>query len=187
MKRWLSATFLRSVHGQLLLLAGTYAGAVVLAVVAVGLRSVFFDRYVRETFPQPSERVLSLMKQVATSEGRLAGRDSTSIRELSGPELEQAYGAWIRDPALDPRGRTASLLLWAHPEFMIKRIRLTCVAGSPAQQARALELLAHDHDRSTHSEAQFLCQFLKARAHRRGEVGLFKQADEALRQLRFRS
>lgn len=187
MKRWLSAPFLRSVQGQLVLLAGTYTGAVVLAILAVGLRSVFFDRYVRETFPAPSERVLALMNRVAHSNGPLTDRDSEAIRELSGPELEAAYGAWLNTKALDPRGRVTMLLLWPHSAFMIKRIRITCIAGSLAQQARALELLARDPDRSTKDEALSLCQFLRERAHRRGEGGLRKQADEALHQLRFRS
>jgi hypothetical protein len=43
--------YIRSVHGQLSLMALAFAGAVGLAVVSVCLRSAFFERYARELHP----------------------------------------------------------------------------------------------------------------------------------------
>src|SRR5262249_21573031 len=50
-KRW-SVAWFRQIHVQLALLGLVFAGALVLAVAAMLLRGILFERFVRETFPE---------------------------------------------------------------------------------------------------------------------------------------
>ena len=90
------------------------------------------------------------------------------LERLSAEEREAVYGAWISDPAADPTGQAAVRVLWRDPDEMMRRLRITAVAGNLAQRRRALELLSYA-TLEARDEAIALCRFLAERARRRGE------------------
>ena len=63
-----SREYIRSVRGQMTLLAVVFVGAVVMALTAVALRGIMFEPYVRE-WRGPSQAYDELMRELA--EGRV--------------------------------------------------------------------------------------------------------------------
>ncbi len=154
----------------------TYIGAVGLAVVALFFRSSFFEYHVRERYPEASARLLAMIER----EGRAsASEDAETLERLSTEEREAVYGAWMSDPAIDPTGQAALRVLWRDPDEIMRRLRITAVAGNLAQRGRALELLSYAKPEAR-DEAIALCRFLAARARRRGEWALVEEADRVL-------
>jgi hypothetical protein len=168
--------FVRSIQGQLALLGLTFVGAVGLAVVALIFRSSFFEYHVHERYPEASARILAMIEGAARASGAL---EAESLEPLGTEEREAAYGAWISDPAADPMGRAAVRVLWTNPDALIRRLRITFVAGNLAQRRRALELLSYATPEARDG-AIALGRFVAERARRRGEWDLVEQANHVL-------
>jgi hypothetical protein len=172
----LNRDFIRSIRGQLALLGVTYIGAAGLAVVALIFRTSFFEYHVRERYPEPSARILAMIERGGRAS---ASDDADALERLSASELDAAYGAWISDPAADPTGQTAVRVLWGNPDALIRRLRMTAVAGNLEQRRRALALLSYAKPEAR-DEAIALCRFLAERARRRGEWALVDEANHVL-------
>jgi hypothetical protein len=191
---------LRSIHGQLILLGGTFLGAIVLAVAALCLRSVLFEPYIREKFPPLPESLETILDDVA--KGRrdsdaLATAIEARVKRLSDPErprapdeasargqvLTEVYGAWIDAPDFDPAGRLARPFFSEYGRFIIERVRQTQVVGNERQRLRALDLLRYAPFAEVRAEARQLCDYARQRAQRRNEAALGQHAQEVLHQL----
>jgi hypothetical protein len=171
----LSRSYIRSVHGQLTLLGGTFLGAVALAVAALCVRGAFFERYVREKYPPAEGLEGGLTAEQAEAQVRRVDEKPAT--------LDRVYGAWIEDPGLDPEGRLARGLLAARGSEVLGRLRRTLTVGSPAQRGRALAWLALVTEEEQFPEALELGRFARQRALRRGEHDLLRQADAVLERL----
>jgi hypothetical protein len=169
--------FIRSIRGQLSLLGLTYTGAVALAVLALCFRSRFFEYHARESYPEPSARIVEMIEQAARAPVLAQASERHSEEERAA-----VYGAWMSDRAVDPTGQAALRLFWTNPDDTIRRLRITFVTGNLAQRMRALELLRFAK-REVHDEAIALGRYLAERARRRGEWALAEKADGVLRQL----
>jgi hypothetical protein len=190
---------LRSVRGQLELLGVVFAGAVVIAVIILFLRESVFEYYAREKYPQPEENAKAAIKALvdvlvdpaSTKEqiddvGKKLEEKVPSPQNAGQPQkkpdyrdLEAIYGTWMLDDALDPGGNLAKRLTRMQPDWVFRRIRVTLVAGSTAQQTRALTWL-----RFVASEfpdrVDELATYARRKAERRGDVDLRQQADAVL-------
>ena len=164
----LSKAYLRSVTGQLQVLAAVFAGALVLAVVTLSLRSALFERFVREK-----------MKPLPEALERDLAQDPTGRRCLDGaPEdTDLIYGAWIERDGLDPGGELARSMFTLKTERALERARVTLVAGSAAQRRRAVEFLSRAEGTEASRRAAELCRHAEARARRRGEEELLHRAE----------
>ena len=125
--------YLRSVRGQLSLLGAAYGGAVLLAVVAVCVRSIFFEHFFFEHFEPPSPRLQQLAGDLAA--GR-AGPAQVAVEKAE--DRQVLYGAWLSQPAQELMARS---LLAADGRRILERIRRTLVTGDLPQRTRAVELL----------------------------------------------
>lgn len=175
-KRW--KEYLRSTQGQVSLFAATFAGAIVLAVVSVAVRSVFFERFVREDYPIADDRLINLVTETTR-----IGAPPNAGNHFTEEELDQIYGAWISDSIADPDGRVADYLFAVYGRQLLDRIRVTFVAGSNVQKLRAVELIEHAAAGKYRGEALELCQFFRRRAIRRHEPRLENQIDSVIRKL----
>jgi hypothetical protein len=178
MKHWLEQ--MRTVRGEVLLFGATFLGAVVLALVAIGLRERFFEVYVREKYPPLTDRDRERARSLAASD-----LDPQRARELlglleSGEVRERIYGGWIENPDLDPDEWLGRRIGSDQGDWLVERIRRTLVAGNPEQRGRAvawLRLLPH------RPETLELVRFARTRALHRQEWDLLQQADAVLAQL----
>jgi hypothetical protein len=189
---------LRSVRGQLELLGVVFAGAAVIAVIILFLRESVFEYYAREKYPQPEGDAKTAIKalvdvlvdpactkeQIDDAGKKLAEKAQPQQQAGQQPkadyrDLEAIYGAWMLDDNLDPGGNLAKRLTRLQPDWVFRRIRVTLVAGSPAQQARALTWL-----RFVASEfpdrVDELANYARRKAERRGDVDLRQQANAVL-------
>jgi hypothetical protein len=172
----------RSARGQMMLFGLTFLGAVVLAVVAVCLRDVFFERFVREKYPPLAEGDRDRAGDLAAANVE-PGKLEELLRDLGGAPLREAvYGAWIEEPDLDPQRRLARRLAVAQPDWLLERLARTLVAGNPQQRGRATQWLALLPDEQNH-RARELARFARIRAERRREDNLIAEADAALETL----
>lgn len=160
---------LRSARGQLLLLAGTFAGALVLAVAALFVKEVFFRGFVRHRTVVLTEQQKELAEGVVT--GRLAGSEIEDMDDLS---VRALYGALIDATVNDPEKRLTSALVKFHERKFVSRLRITLAAGSREQRFRAIQLLV-DQDLVGDKVIMELCREAGLRARRHG--------DEVLREL----
>ncbi|MBI4606381.1 MAG: hypothetical protein HY721_30820 [Planctomycetes bacterium] len=175
----LSRDGIRSPRGQLALLAGAYAGALVLAVVALALRSAFFESFVREKHPPLPEGLKGKVERLRAGEGP---------GQVTPEEAADLYGAWIDDPALDPEGRVPRALLSGGPSGMSASalsaaVRRTLAAGSAAQRLRALGFLAGAAHPALRDEALRLARSLTEHARRRGEREIVVRGEAVLREI----
>ena len=182
---------LRSVRGQLILLGVTFAGAVVVAGIVLGLRGAVFEHYVREKYQPDDEardtaRVLadpaSTPEQVAAVGKKLDEKiqpGGQPPRQNFGV-LDRLYGVWVLDEVPDPDGNLARRLTQLQPDWVFRRLRVTLVAGSPAQQARALVWLRHVAGGDHAERVEELAAYALRKAERRGDVELKGQAAAVL-------
>jgi hypothetical protein len=176
MKGWRDS--LRSARGQMVLFGLTFLGAVALAVVALCLRDVFFEPFVREKYPALGEGDRARAGELA-AENVEPGR----LKELLGEvNREAVYGAWVEEPDLDPARRLARRLAAAQPDWLLDRLTRTLVAGNPRQRARATQWLALLPE-GRRDEARALARFARTRAERRHEAELAEEADAVLHTL----
>lgn len=157
MRNW--AYFMRTLRGQFCLIGALYLGALVLAVVAICLRTVFFEGFVREKYAEATERSTDLLKEVA---------DRGRCQELSKKELENLYGAILRENQPDERRPIVRTLFDTQGEFLLERIRRTLAAGNPEQRRTALTLL-EECPLDLRDKARTLCDYAQIRARHRGE------------------
>jgi hypothetical protein len=191
----LTRQFIRSVQGQLSLLAATYAGAILLALGAWIFRSILFEPYIREKFPPLKADLAVALLQVADGQadpGTLAKTiDELAEKETRAGDIDSArdklwaeiYGEWINRDDLDPANRLAGVFLSEQNCLIFERLRRTLVAGNEQQRGRALYLLgltATDEDRAL---ARQLCAYARERALRRNEPELVRQAEQVLNAL----
>jgi hypothetical protein len=194
---------IRSVQGQLGLLALTYAGGVMLAVLALCLRDIFFEKYIREKYPPLGEASGALVTRLAAGRGSVEDLDKLAEEQakqragefpvervypqVQNELMDAVYGAWIEDPERDPDGNLARRLLSAKAEFIIARIRRTLAAGSPGQRLRAVEWLALGPPKDHETEWLDLALWARARSQRRGETELANRAGAVVHQLEGRA
>jgi hypothetical protein len=185
----------RSVPVQLGLLGVTFVGALGLALLTLCLRSIFFERYVRETYPPLTESAEALMTRLehppAEPEPPKPKEKSPEPIPIEEPatnrrfaaDWDSLYSLWMNPPAepLD-EGRLRKLL-WSKPEATLPRVRTTSVVGNVAQRTRALELLSSIPDSPVRDDAVALSWFVRERARRRGERSLFTRADQVYQKL----
>lgn len=191
-----SRVWLRSAPGQLALLAAVLLGGAVLAGLIVALRGPVFERHARETYPPPDDFAREAARTLADPDA-----DPASIEEIgrgftereqgaaangkqAAPrfaDLEAVYGAWIGDAALDRGGHLPRRLTELRPDWVFGRLRVTLVAGSPAQQSRALAWLERlAGDERYRPQIEPLVEYARRKAQRRGDENLRQEADAVL-------
>lgn len=184
--------WVRSVRGQLSLLAATLAGAVAVSVVIVCLRGVLFEHYVREKYPpagawaEEAARDLTVpdapptrLTEIRTAAAKMYNLACETKRPAK--ELEELYGFWIENPHLDPHGSLAVRLTQYVPEWVVARLRRTLAAGSPTQRERALQwLLAIADVNEVAGSVRELATQARHRAATRGEESIRLQAEAVL-------
>ena len=185
--------FLRSIEGQLALLAMIYLGAALLALAALALRTVLFEPYIREKYLPPPTDLKTVLAELAQGSvpmeefektverlARLQAKSENALPAAREQLLQAAYGAWMDDAELDPQGRLAKCFFSVKGRLTIERIRLTLVAGDERQRGRVVVLLRWAVGSEVQSEAGQLCEFARRRAERRHESALVQQANETL-------
>ncbi len=193
-KRWpfIEPEKARSVPVQLALLGVTFVGALGLAVLSLCLRSIFFERYVRETYAPLTESAEELISRLERPKVESKKEKAEEEPPVADPAVERrkladwhaVYSLWMNPPA-DPVVDEARLrkLLWSKPEATLERIRATSVVGNPAQRTRALELLSSVPASPVRDDAVALSRFVRERARRRGELSLFTRAEQIYQML----
>jgi len=167
-----SQRWLRSVVGQVTLLAGALAGAVVLAVVAVLLRALVFEPTVYQRLPEVSAEVADAVVAFA--------RDPSATKPaIRDDEREQVYAVWLVGDLPEAQlDRVARYL--ASPAVAVQTlgwVQRTLATGNPAQRQRALNLLGYLAEADDHAQtALALIQREHERAKRRGESELVEVA-----------
>jgi hypothetical protein len=170
--------WLRSVRGQLTLLGLAYAGAVALAIAALCTRSIFFERFIGESYKTASEELAVLLQ--AAAEGNA---DQHQLARLKDANPDVLYEAWMGDDRLDRDGKLARYLFSVHGEVILDRARRTLALGTVAQRLRALDLLGWVELVELRPEAARLCRFALERARRRDEAELADRAGRLLTRL----
>lgn len=164
----MSRAYLKTPAGQLALLGGTFAAALVLAC-AIATQRGFFERYVRETYAPPAERVRAIGRAL---EGADANR---RLAELGPADREALYEAWMQDdegwPAVAP-----ARLVGADPDLFLARARRTLVCGSGAQRRRAARFLIE----SGHAAAREAVAEALGRARRQHDGELAEALQQTL-------
>ena len=167
-----SQRWLRSVVGQVTLLAGALAGAVVLGVVAVLLRGLVFEPTVYQRLPEVSAEVADAVVAFA--------RDPSATKPaIRDDEREQVYAVWLVGDLPEAQlDRVARYL--ASPAVAVQTlgwVRRTLATGNPAQRRRALNLLGYLAEADDHAQtALALVRREHERAKRRGESELVEVA-----------
>jgi hypothetical protein len=169
---------LRSLQGQLTLLALAYVGALLLALVALCCRSLFFERFLGETFRAASEDLAPLLQ--AAADGTARGPELLKLKNADGDVL---YEAWMHDEQLDRQGRLARYLFSVQGDLILERARRTLAVGTREQKARALDLLGWTDSPELRREADRLGRRALERALRRGEDELGGRARDLLQKL----
>jgi len=124
---------LRTPRGQLELMAFTFGLAAVMAIVMAANRP-FFERYVREKYPEVSAETAGLAENLEAGD---------PLPQLTDAQVDALYQHWMSLPTDDAVGRR---LVELHPERMVLRVETTLLAGSTDQRLRALELVEASGD-----------------------------------------
>lgn len=124
--------FLRSPRGQLTIILGTLAGAVVVALV-VALNRSFFEGYVREKYPQPAVEITTLSGAIERGE-----QGKEAIRRLAPTGRTGLYHVWMRAESTDGLTRLPAACYAADPPHYAALLERTLAAGSPTQRTRAI-------------------------------------------------
>jgi len=187
---------IRSVPGQIAMLGIVFFCSFVLGIVIVCLRVPVFERYSRETYlpldgyAEDASRILAGQKstdeQVAEVGKRLTERINSAATDPKKTkaqfnDLEKIYGAWIQDDSLDASGYLVKRLTKLQTEWIFQRLRTTLVAGSPAQQARALVWLRSVAGQNSNDEpVEQLAEYARRKAERRGDRDVLELAEAVL-------
>ncbi|MBI1247767.1 hypothetical protein GC197_07945 [bacterium] len=168
---------LRSAKYQGLLIIGVLFGAACLAVTALFLREIFFEKYVRETFQPVAEHVAARAKSLATS--RLAAETNP----VTNSEIDALYDAWIQTDELDSSGMLANHLFEINSEHMLARCCRTLVIGNQQQRLQALKLLEFAPATEHADQVRQLAEYAREKSKRRAEDNLVTAADGLLARL----
>jgi hypothetical protein len=187
---------LRTAPGQLSLLGMVFFCAFILGIVIICLRVPVFERYSRETYlpldgyAEEASRILadpnSTDEQVAEVDGRLSERINAAAnnpqkRKSQFDDLERIFGAWIIDDSFDARGYLVRRLTKLKTDWVFGRLRITLVAGSSSQQARALVWLRSvAGEKSNKERIEVLANYARRKAERRGDRDIFELANAVL-------
>lgn len=171
--------WLRSVQGQLTLLAGVLAGAVVLAVATVCLREVVFERTVYQRLPEVPAEVADAVTAFARDEAAT----QPAVRE---GETELVYVVWLTDDTSSEQPDRVARYLASEPlaKQTLGWVRRTLATGNPSQRQRALSLLGYFADSPEHARtALTLARRERERAKQRGEAELVETAQTVVERL----
>ncbi|MBM83686.1 MAG: hypothetical protein CMJ78_24265 [Planctomycetaceae bacterium] len=170
--------YLRSARGQLTLIAVVLVGAVVMAAISVGLRSLFFDGTIRQKLPSATEQVQKIVERITEGKGDIARVD-----EFTDRELQEVYGLLINEPEVDTERIISARLSSQHTGYMLRQLRVTHVVGNQIQRTQALELMNLINDPKVAQEALKLGRFALRRAKNRQEPAIVKKATSVIRHL----
>lgn len=168
---------LRSAQFQVSLMGGAIVGAIVLAIAALLVREIFFEKYVREPFaeipPSVSQRAESLLITPLPA----------ATTPLAADEVDSLYAIWIQNQEFDPQGQLAAQLFAVDSEHTLERCCRTLVVGNFEQRTRALRLLSYANLTEHSSEVRQLVTYARQKSARRNENNLVTKADELLARL----
>ncbi|GAA4428717.1 hypothetical protein [Bremerella cremea] len=173
----ISKAELRSAKIQGLMLIGVLLGAIGLAVVSLCVRELFFEKYVREKFPEITEKVTRRAQFLVET------NPANNPNPVESTEEEWLYAAWIQDEQLDPQGSLAQQLFELAPEHMLDRCCRTLVVGNIEQRQRALQLLSFAPPQDHVDEIRRLATYAREKSSRREEAALVTAADGLLARL----
>jgi hypothetical protein len=178
--RWFRL-YLRSVPGQLLLFAGTFLGAAVVACVPYFFRESLFEKGLREQYADlegyAAEAIGVLSSPHADEEEREKVYDELRKRDKKVTDttkrwknLEAIYGAWARDDVPGDDAVLARRLIDFEPKWVLQRLRQTLAAGDADQRGRAVEFLkAVAREKGMEDEVRQLARAAEQKARRHGE------------------
>jgi hypothetical protein len=174
---------LKTAEGQLLLLAATFAGALVMAVGTLVARPFLFEPYIRHRVVELPDALKERGEQVAS--GELA---ADSLKNLTVAQVAGLYGGLINNSFDDGENRVAESLFKFHSEVLMDRLKTTAAVGNHGQRRRAVELLEMSKDEpsgmANRSRAAELCRHIFDRARRTGDTELRQASEAVLRQLK---
>jgi hypothetical protein len=125
---------LRTLKGQILLLAGMLAGSVVLAVF-IATQRAFFEKFIEEKYAALPANMKPLAD--AATEGKL---DREAFNKLSQTERLLLYDDWMTRPDPPPMPMPAALVAADSPLYLARAER-TLAGGREDQKLRALKFL----------------------------------------------
>lgn len=168
---------LKTARGQLLLLAATFAGALVLAVGALCLKSVLFEPCIRH-------RVAELSDDLAERGGKVASGEqpAESLKKLTSTQVAALYGGLINGRLDDDGNRLTGSLFEFQSPVLMDRLKITAAVGNPSQRQRAVELLRISGE-DNRPRAVELCRHIYDRARRTGDKELGELSESVLREL----
>lgn len=163
---------LRSPRGQFILLAIAFGGALLLAGTALAMRSLVFERFVREKYPPATDALRTTLAAAVHDESKRKG-----AADLSADDFFIAYGLSINEEIDDPGLRLPRAWAASRPQELFDRLRATSVAGSRGQRLRAIEFLDLIVDPRLAEERERWKALLRERARRRGETEIVERLD----------
>src|SRR5687768_6887954 len=131
----LSRQEIRTLKGQLLLLAGLFLGSAGLAV-ALAVSRPLFERHQAETY-KPLPAHLAPLAESAAAGGHV---DRAAFDKLPADARLALYDDWMLRPEPPPPATPAALVA-ADPALYLSRAERTLVAGNDSQRERALKFL----------------------------------------------
>lgn len=167
---------LKTAEGQLMLLAATFAGALVLAVGTLCFRSVLFEPYIRHRVAELGDDLKERGKKVASGK-----EPAESLKKLTATQVAGLYGGLINGTLDDDENLLADSLFKFHSPVLMDRLQITAAVGNHNQRLKAVELLKIS-GKDNRSRAAELCRHHFDRARRTGNTELRKHAEAVLRQ-----
>lgn len=168
---------IRSPKFQVSLMAGAIVGAAVLAIVAITVREVFFEKYVHETFPPITTNISE------RAEHLLQFPPPATAQPISANEVDALYDFYLQNQKFDPKGRLAAQLFATNSEHTFERCCRTLVIGDYDQRRRALRMLSFANINQHPTEIRRLLDYARRKAERRSEDDLVSVADQLLAQI----
>jgi hypothetical protein len=133
----ITRVWLRSPAGQLSLVAVTFAVAVVIAVVMAVNRG-FFEKYIREKYPEPSAATISLLEKLEPGD---TGNQEDVLIGQNLQVLESLYQAWMWNQDEEKYRHAPRVLTQMYPAYFKQRIERTLAGGNLEQKGKALEFI----------------------------------------------
>lgn len=167
---------LKTAEGQLLLLAATFLGALILAAGTLCLRSVLFEPYIRHRVVELDDDLKQRGADVASGK-----QPADSLEKLSVTQVAGLYGGLINGVVDDPKNLLAASLFKFHSRVLMDKLQITVAVGNHNQRRRAVELLKISGT-DNRSRAAELCRHIVDRARRTGDTELRQLSESVLRQ-----
>lgn len=167
---------LKTAEGQLLLLATTFLGALVMAVGTLCLRSVLFEPYIRHRVEELNDNLKERGEKVASDE-----QPAESLKKLTVTQVAGLYGELINGTLDDDENLLADSLFKFHSPVLMDKLQITAAVGNHTQRLKAVELLKIS-GKDNRPRAAELCRHHFDRARRTGNTELREHAEAVLRQ-----